>query len=179
LILKNIFVVIAILCIIGIGLWGITYTTTTENPVITDTLRNLALQCYDSHDVPVAALVLYNDSIIGVGFNQVNASNDVSAHAEIIALKAAGQTKGLKFIRQNTDHIKLVSTFQPCLMCADAIQQAGIKNIVVYQNKSFLFSMKEWLRLISLKYRTTYLHNHSLQDSLFRNAPGLHSVPVY
>lgn len=78
-------------------------------------------------DVPVAALVLdeTGDSI-GVGRNERELTGDPTAHAEIVAIRAAAAAKGTWHLENTT----LVVTLEPCAMCAGAILQARIPRVV-------------------------------------------------
>ena len=80
-----------------------------------------------SGDVPVAALVLDGDgSIIGVGHNERELTGDPTAHAEIVAIRAAARAIGSWHLENTT----LVVTLEPCTMCAGAILQARIPRVV-------------------------------------------------
>jgi tRNA(adenine34) deaminase len=78
-------------------------------------------------DVPVAALVLAADgSRISVGRNEREKDQDPTAHAEIVAIRAAAQARGDWHL---TD-VTLVVTLEPCAMCAGAILSARIPRVV-------------------------------------------------
>lgn len=78
-------------------------------------------------DVPVAALVLDAQGIpIGVGHNEREATGDPTAHAEIVAIRAAAAATGSWHLEDTT----LVVTLEPCTMCAGAILQARIPRVV-------------------------------------------------
>jgi tRNA(adenine34) deaminase len=78
-------------------------------------------------DVPVGAVVLDRQGeVIGTGRNRCGADADPSAHAEIVALRAAGQTAG----GWRLDDCTLVVTLEPCTMCAGAILAARISRLV-------------------------------------------------
>jgi tRNA(adenine34) deaminase len=78
-------------------------------------------------DVPVGALVFdESGKLVGTGSNRREADNDPSAHAEIVALRAAA-------IANNSwrlDNHTIVVTLEPCAMCAGAIAQSRIKTLV-------------------------------------------------
>ena len=80
-----------------------------------------------SGDVPVAALV-FDDAgaAIGAGRNERELTGDPTAHAEIVAIRAAAQAKGSWHLENTT----LVVTLEPCTMCAGAILQARIPRVV-------------------------------------------------
>jgi tRNA(adenine34) deaminase len=78
-------------------------------------------------DVPVGAVVAGPDgSIYGVGHNRREEANDPTAHAEILALRAAGATVGAWRLTSCT----LVVTLEPCTMCAGAAVLARVDRIV-------------------------------------------------
>ena len=80
-----------------------------------------------SGDVPVAALVLDAAGIpIGVGHNERELTGDPTAHAEIVAIRAAAKATGSWHLENTT----LVVTLEPCTMCAGAILQARIPRVV-------------------------------------------------
>jgi tRNA(adenine34) deaminase len=77
-------------------------------------------------EVPVGAIVVYQNNIIGRGFNRREKSNKISSHAEIIAMEEASQY--LKSWRL-TD-CTLYVTLEPCLMCTGALIQSRVERIV-------------------------------------------------
>jgi tRNA(adenine34) deaminase len=78
-------------------------------------------------DVPVAALVLdASGSVIGSGRNERELTNDPTAHAEVLALRAAAAHTGDWHLENTT----LVVTLEPCAMCAGAILQARVPVVV-------------------------------------------------
>ncbi|UFU07075.1 tRNA adenosine(34) deaminase TadA [Ruania halotolerans] len=82
----------------------------------------------DAGDVPVGAVVLSGEGhVIGVGRNRREADGDPTAHAEILALRAAGQHLGGWRLSGCT----LVVTLEPCTMCAGAIVLARVPRLVL------------------------------------------------
>ena len=85
-----------------------------------------AQKAYDSNEVPVGAVVVYNDKIIGRGHNQKEQLNDPTAHAEIIAITAATNTiNDWRLI-----DCELYVTKEPCPMCAGAIINSRIRRVI-------------------------------------------------
>mgnify|MGYP001593191302 FL=1 len=80
----------------------------------------------DEGEVPVGAVVVWEGRIIGRGHNRVEATQDPTAHAEIIAIGAACQT--MKSWRR--EDATLYATLEPCHMCAGAIVLARIPRLV-------------------------------------------------
>jgi tRNA(adenine34) deaminase len=79
-----------------------------------------------NEEVPVGAIVVFENRIIGRGHNQVELLQDPTAHAEMIALTAATNALGKKWL---TDAMMYV-TIEPCAMCAGAMILARLKTLV-------------------------------------------------
>ena len=79
------------------------------------------------NEVPIGAIVVANNQIIGKGYNQVERSNDPTAHAEMLAITAASSYLNSKFLQD----CQLYVTVEPCVMCYGAIKNARIKNIFI------------------------------------------------
>jgi len=81
----------------------------------------------ETGDVPVAAMVRdASGEVIGVGRNERELTGDPTAHAEIVAIRAAAAVAGTWHLENTT----LVVTLEPCTMCAGAILQARIPRVV-------------------------------------------------
>lgn len=88
----------------------------------------LASEAADRGDVPVGAVVLGPDgAMLGEGANRREADADPTAHAEILALRAAAGTRG----EWRLDGCTLVVTLEPCTMCAGALVLARIDRLVL------------------------------------------------
>ncbi len=87
---------------------------------------NLAEQGAQLGEVPVGAIVVSNSEIIGSGFNKPIGSCDASAHAEIVALREAGQTVNNYRLPDSTLYV----TLEPCTMCVGALIHARVKTLV-------------------------------------------------
>lgn len=85
-----------------------------------------AREAFDAGEIPVGAVVVAGGQIIGRGHNLTEQLTDVTAHAEMMALTAAAQTLGGKYLPEATLYV----TVEPCLMCAGAIGWAQIGRIV-------------------------------------------------
>jgi len=77
-------------------------------------------------EVPVGAVVVRNDEIVGRGFNAPISRHDPSAHAEMTALRDAAQRLG----NYRLVDCELFVTLEPCLMCAGAVMHARIARLV-------------------------------------------------
>lgn len=85
-----------------------------------------ANKAFDEDEIPVGAVVVHNNKIIGRGHNQTEKLNDVTAHAEMLAITAAANYIGGKFL----DECTLYVTLEPCVMCAGAIFWARPQMVV-------------------------------------------------
>lgn len=87
----------------------------------------LAKQSSDNGDVPVGALIANEfGEILGRGRNLREERKDPTAHAEIVALREAGEKVG----SWRLDDLTMVVTLEPCAMCAGAILQSRIKRLI-------------------------------------------------
>lgn len=85
-----------------------------------------AERAFDLGEVPIGAVVVRNSEIVGRGHNLVERLKDPTAHAEIIAITAACETLGSKFL----DGCTLYVTLEPCPMCAGAIVWSRVDRLV-------------------------------------------------
>ena len=86
-----------------------------------------AEKAYSAYEVPVGAIVVYKDKIIGRGYNKRESLNDPTAHAEIIAIKEASSYLGAWRLIDCTIYV----TLEPCAMCAGAIVNSRIDRVVI------------------------------------------------
>ena len=85
-----------------------------------------AQRAFDEDEVPVGAIIVMNNQVIGKGYNQVQLLKDVTAHAEILAISSACENLQSKYLPEATLYV----TLEPCLMCAGALYWNKIGNIV-------------------------------------------------
>ncbi|MBN2731581.1 MAG: nucleoside deaminase [Balneolaceae bacterium] len=86
----------------------------------------LAEQANDAGEIPIGAVIVYDNQIIGRGYNQTELLKDATAHAEMIAMSAASATLENKYLQDCTLYV----TLEPCPMCAGALVWTKIKRIV-------------------------------------------------
>ena len=86
----------------------------------------LAQQAALQGEVPVGAVLVQDDNILGEGWNQPISLNDPSAHAEMLAMRAAGQAAANYRLPNTTLYV----TLEPCSMCAGAMIHARIARVV-------------------------------------------------
>lgn len=78
-------------------------------------------------EVPIGCVIVYKDKIIGRGYNRRNTKKTTLAHAEITAIQKASKAMGDWRLEDCTLYV----TLEPCQMCAGAIVQARIKEVIV------------------------------------------------
>lgn len=98
---------------------------TDHNRWMEHALREAEL-AYKRKEVPIGAVIVHKDRIIGKGYNQVESLCDPTAHAEIIAITAAAA----HLDNHRFEHCSLYVTVEPCAMCARAIVLARISQLV-------------------------------------------------
>ena len=101
----------------------------TEGPLSDEQAMRLALQQAQAAaalgEVPVGAVVLKDGRVIATGHNAPVGAHDPTAHAEVLALRAAAQALG----NYRLDGCTLVATLEPCAMCAGALSFARIRRL--------------------------------------------------
>ncbi|MCY7350044.1 MAG: nucleoside deaminase [Cytophagaceae bacterium] len=91
-----------------------------------DEAIKLATEAGERGEIPVGAVVVCQNRIIGKGQNQTEQLHDVTAHAEMLALTAASEFLGAKFLKECTLYV----TLEPCPMCAGALFWAQLGRLV-------------------------------------------------
>lgn len=86
----------------------------------------LAETAFEKGEVPVGAVVVFENKVVGRGYNQTESLNDPTAHAEMIAISSACATLENKYLTDCTLYV----TLEPCPMCAGAIVWSKIKTVV-------------------------------------------------
>lgn len=87
---------------------------------------NQALLALEAGEVPVGAVIVSQNKIIAKTYNQTEMLSDVTAHAEILAITAAEQYLGAKYLKDCTLYV----TIEPCVMCAGALYWAQLGKLV-------------------------------------------------
>lgn len=86
-----------------------------------------AKKAYKLGEVPIGCVIVYQDKIIGRGYNRRNTDKNTLAHAEISAIKKASKKMG----DWRLEDCDLYVTLEPCQMCSGAIVQARIKKVII------------------------------------------------
>tara|TARA_Y100001935_G_C17132638_1_gene421396 strand:+ start:238 stop:687 length:450 start_codon:yes stop_codon:yes gene_type:complete len=126
-----------------------------------------AMKAYEEDEIPVGAVIVYQDQIIARGYNQSQRLKDSTAHAEMIAITSAQNKIGSKYL----NGCELYVTLEPCMMCSGAIFLSKISKVVYGlddKEKGFLKSSKEYankkLKIIS---NIQEIKSKELLDSFF------------
>lgn len=138
---------------------------------IKERLEFLGKQALLHNDIPISAVVLYKDSIIGEGYNMICKDSDLSRHAEIVALNKVFKEHGNTFRDLDRSALSLYSTYEPCEMCKGAILLYGIKNIYFEETKPFLKQVKSSIRSMLYNTEINRFDAPNLQESLFEMHP--------
>jgi len=93
-----------------------------------------AVKALDNGEVPIGAVIVNKERVIGKGYNQVESLNDSTAHAEMIAITSASNTNEDWRLSESF----LFVTKEPCPMCAGAILNSRLKGVI------YGFPDKEW-----------------------------------
>ena len=124
----------------------------------------MAKLAFSNDEVPVGAIVVNNEKIIGRGFNQVIAKNSVSSHAEINAINEASQ-----FIKNyRLKGCDIFVTLEPCHMCAKAIVDARIDTLYFGANEpktGAIESIDQFLNRDDLNHQVLFSGGHMQEQS--------------
>lgn len=88
-------------------------------------IYDLAKRAYDRDEIPVGAIVVRDDEVVGVGINSRESNKSVIGHAEINAIEAACKVVG----DWRLDDCVMYVTLLPCMMCSGAILESRIKKV--------------------------------------------------
>ncbi len=124
----------------------------------------MAKLAFDNNEVPVGAIVVHNEEIIGRGFNQVISKNSISSHAEINAINQASQ-----FIKNyRLKGCDIYVTLEPCHMCAKAIVDARMDSLYfgAYEPKTgAIESIDKFLDKDYLNHKVLFSGGHLQEQS--------------
>lgn len=87
---------------------------------------NEAIKAFERDEIPVGAVVVLENQVIGRGYNYTQTLHDVTAHAEMQAITAASNYLGSKYLKDCTLYV----TLEPCVMCAGALFWAQLGTLV-------------------------------------------------
>lgn len=96
-----------------------------DNYFMQQALRE-ARKAYDEGEIPVGAIIVSQERILARAHNNTEMLHDVTAHAEMMALTAAAESLGAKYLTDCTLYV----TLEPCVMCAGALGWSQIGRIV-------------------------------------------------
>lgn len=85
-----------------------------------------AEQAFTKGEIPVGAIVVCQNRVVAKAHNQTELLNDVTAHAEMLAITAAANSLGSKYLEECTLYV----TLEPCVMCAGALYWAQLERLV-------------------------------------------------
>ena len=126
-----------------------------------------------SLDVPVAAVLMYKEQIIGRGYNTVRRDNAAGGHAEINAISDAIKPIGLdSFMRMDRDKLVLITTWEPCYMCQGAIVEYNIRHVTALKTKSVRYWFNEWKKQEQYEWNKRAATSDTLQEALFKKHPA-------
>lgn len=86
----------------------------------------MAHNAFDENEIPVGAIITCRDTVIARTYNQTELLHDATAHAEILAITAASEYLGAKYLKDCTLYV----TLEPCVMCAGALFWTQIGRVV-------------------------------------------------
>lgn len=153
--------------------WYRLFPKTDLEKVHLKTLRASGEKAIDNLDIPVSCILLYQNKIIGKGYNTILKDNNAGGHAEINAISDALKNIGHdKFSKLDRDSITLITTYEPCLMCKGAIINNRIKNVSFIQKKSLWEHTKYSIKTLNYEFLKRKNKEDTLQEFLFKKHPN-------
>lgn len=116
-------------------------------------------------EVPVGAVIVCNNAVIAKAHNQVERLGDITAHAEMLAITAAANYLGSKFLEDCTLYVSL----EPCVMCAGAIKWARLGRVVYGASDDKGGFMQYGKELLHPSTKLEYGISHDTCAGLLRN----------
>jgi tRNA(adenine34) deaminase len=117
-------------------------------------------------EVPVGAVLVVNDTIVGEGFNQPISAHDPTAHAELVAVRAAA----VKMANYRLEHATIYVTLEPCTMCVGALVHARVARVVFAASEPKSGSLVSARRQLENGY---YNHVFAFAGGLLADEAGL------
>lgn len=132
-------------------------------------LRNSAIKAIERGDEPVSAIVLYNYSLIGKGYNTILSDTNAVGHAVINAINDAIKNKGWnEFNALDKNSIIVMSTTEPCQICKAVLYEYGISKIEFMNAQPITYWLTSYWDDFVFSFRKRQLEPSDLQDSLIQ-----------
>jgi tRNA(Arg) A34 adenosine deaminase TadA len=132
-------------------------------------LRNTSIQAIENGDEPVSAVVLYNYSLIGRGYNTLLSDTNAVGHAVINALNDVVKSKGWEqFNALDKNSIIVMSTTEPCQLCKAALQEYGILRVEFMNQRPTTYWLNSYRDDFIYELKKRQLEPSDLQDSLIQ-----------
>ena len=140
-------------------------------PFITEALHKLAMQGLSGGEVPVGAVLVYGDSIIGAGYNTVVLDTLLSGHAEMNAINEAHRRNRAAWKSFDHSQMTLYSTYEPCEMCKGAMINLNIGYAVFEGPKPLTDRLKTTLKTWYYELKKRRFNAPGMQERLFQQHP--------
>ena len=125
-------------------------------------LLKLTKKAYKKNEVPIAALIVYNNKVISKSYNKRHNHHDVLGHAEILAIKKASK----KLRTWHLTGCDLYVTMEPCSMCKSVINETKIDNVYYFLKYNKIKQFKTKYKYVDIK--NNYIFKEKIQ-SFFKN----------
>lgn len=136
-----------------------------NNKIIINKLLDLAKKAKKCNEIPVSAIILKDNKIISFAYNKREKRKDITAHAEVLAIRKAAK----KLKTWNLSDCELYVSLKPCQMCNEIIKQSRIKRVYYLLDKpSFKkeYNQTEYIYINNNQHSTTY---QQLLSDFFQN----------
>jgi tRNA(Arg) A34 adenosine deaminase TadA len=132
-------------------------------------LRNAGIEALKKGDDPVSAIVLYNYTLIGRGYNTIHSDTNIVGHAVINALGNAIKSMGWdQFNGLDKKSIIIMTTTEPCQLCRAVLQEYGILKVEFIKKRPVDYWLDSYWNDIASEFNKRQLNPYDLQDSLYQ-----------
>lgn len=131
---------------------------------ILNKMFQLSKKAANKNEVPIAAVLVYNNKIIASAYNRREKNKDITAHAEVIAIKKAAK----KLKRWNLNDCILYVSLKPCAMCYEIIKQSRIPYVYYFLEKPSNKKEYSKTKLIYQKHENFACTYQQLLSNFFR-----------
>jgi tRNA(Arg) A34 adenosine deaminase TadA len=135
-------------------------------------LNGLGQKSLENQDLPISAILIYNYEVLGRGYTTIKRDTNIGGHAVINAISDAIKKVGFaEFERLSRDSLKIITTYEPCLICRGALIEYNVKSVEFLKPKPLAYWINNEFDILGYELSKKKIGDTKLQDSLFKLDP--------
>jgi tRNA(Arg) A34 adenosine deaminase TadA len=132
-------------------------------------LRISGIQAIKKGNEPISAIVLYNYTVVGRGYNTLQSDTNIVGHAVINAVNDMLRNMGWnQFNNLDKSSLIVMTTTEPCQLCKAFLQEYGIQNVEFMKKRSLDYWLQTYWNDIAFEFKKRQINPTDLQDSLYQ-----------